>query len=125
MSTRLAITTKAPDYFEPEAGTPHECYNNVYQEVLHNQDRIGVLGYIYKRGLSLGHCWYIDGGETVVDMTLTERGWSYVGYIIPTGEWVRRVKELGDNELNVLTDEERLELGRVARKKLQGEIQCS
>jgi hypothetical protein len=58
-------------------------------------------------------------------MTLTERGWSYVGYIIPTGEWVRRVKELGDNELNVLTDEERLELGRVARKKLQGEIQCS
>ena len=48
---KLTKITKRPDYFEPEAGEPNECYSNVYLEVIHNPERVAVLGYIFKKGL--------------------------------------------------------------------------
>lgn len=121
---KRTLTKKRPDYFEPEAGTPNECYSNVYLEVTHNPERVAVLGYIRKDRLCLDHAWYVEMDGTVVDMTLPDKGWNYAGYIIPTEEWVRRVNERGDNRLDVLTDEELLGLGiKVESLQIQQEEQ--
>lgn len=74
-----------------------------------------MLGYTYNDRTAFAHCWYIEANGTVVDMTLPERfrEWSYIGYVVTTDEWKRRVQARGDNRLDVLTDAEINALGIV------------
>lgn len=114
---KLKKCTKQPSVFEPEAGTPNECFANVYNEVTSNDERTAILGYIFKDGNFLEHCWYMELDGTVVDMTLPAgRGWKYKGYLISFDEWFRRVQEKNDGTLTVLTDEEKLGLGIVVER---------
>lgn len=111
---KLRVTRRQPKRF---VGVDNrQCHNNTAKHVAKQPWRCAIVQGIIVGllGQACFHSWVLDCNGRATDVTLPgDCGNTYIGYILPLGEWRRRCRN-NNNMPFVLTEEEAAKLVAMA-----------